>query len=426
MTCDCSNGSLDRRVFVRAGALALVSLGLDPIFLTRAAFAHRPTAQPLNRPKTLICIFQRGAVDGLNMIVPHGDPAYYRERPRIAVPAPGKPDGVLDLDGHFGLHPALAPLLPFYRAGSLGMVHAVGSPDATRSHFDAQDYMETGTPGRKGTPDGWIARHLAHAADHRETPFRGVAIGPQLPRALRGAAPALAISDLRAFGLRGRGPARGRIEAAFEEMYAGAATGLVASSSAEAFEAVKMLRTADPARHQPANGAEYPRSPFGQAMRQLAQLITADLGLEIGFADLGGWDTHVNQGAAQGQLAGRLRDLGAGLAAFATDLGERMADVLVLTMSEFGRTVRENGNSGTDHGHATAMLVLGGSTRGGRVHGQWPTLDEASRFEGRDLAVTTDFRALFGEILGGHLGASDLGAVFPGFEEAGRGPGVVG
>jgi uncharacterized protein (DUF1501 family) len=333
---------------------------------------------------------------------------------------------VLDLDGHFGLHPALAPLLPFYRAGSLGMVHAVGSPDATRSHFDAQDYMETGTPGRKGTPDGWIARHLAHAADHRETPFRGVAIGPQLPRALRGAAPALAISDLRAFGLRGRGPARGRIEAAFEEMYAGAATGLVASSSAEAFEAVKMLRTADPARHQPANGAEYPRSPFGQAMRQLAQLITADLGLEIGFADLGGWDTHVNQGAAQGQLAGRLRDLGAGLAAFATDLGERMADVLVLTMSEFGRTVRENGNSGTDHGHATAMLVLGGSTRGGRVHGQWPTLDEASRFEGRDLAVTTDFRALFGEILGGHLGASDLGAVFPGFEEAGRGPGVLG
>jgi uncharacterized protein (DUF1501 family) len=425
MTCDCSKGSLERRVFVRAGALALVSLGLDPIFLTRSAYAVRRSPGRPDR-RTLICVFQRGAVDGLNMIVPHGDPSYYGERPRIAIPAPGKPDGALDLDGHFGLHPALAPLLPFYRAGALGIVHAVGSPDATRSHFDAQDYMETGTPGRKGTPDGWIARHLAHAADHRETPFRGVAIGPQLPRALRGAAPALAISNLQAFGLRGRGPARDRIEAAFEEMYAGAATGLVASSSAEAFEAVKMLRTSDPARHQPANGAEYPRSPFGQAMRQLAQLIKADLGLEIGFADLGGWDTHVNQGAAEGQLATRLRDLGAGLAAFATDLGERMADVLVLTMSEFGRTVRENGNAGTDHGHATAMLVLGGATRGGRVHGRWPTLDESARFEGRDLAVTTDFRGLFGEILGKHLGAGDLGTVFPGFEGAGRGPGILG
>ncbi|HET7039306.1 MAG TPA: hypothetical protein VFH97_05420, partial [Gemmatimonadales bacterium] len=226
MTCNCSSGSMERRVFVRAGALALVSLGLDPIFLTRAAYAVRRSAGPSDR-RTLICIFQRGAVDGLNMVVPHGDPDYYRERPRIAVPRPGQAEGALDLDGHFGLHPALAPLLPFYRAGALGVVHAVGSPDATRSHFDAQDYMETGTPGRKGTPDGWIARHLAHAADHRETPFRGVAIGPQLPRALRGSAPALAINDLQAFGLRGRGPARDRVEAAFEEMYAGTATGLV-------------------------------------------------------------------------------------------------------------------------------------------------------------------------------------------------------
>jgi uncharacterized protein (DUF1501 family) len=365
-------------------------------------------------------------VDGLNMVVPHGDAWYYRERPRIAIPAPGREGGALDLDGQFGLHPALAPLLPYYRSGTLGVVHAVGSPDPTRSHFDAQDYLETGTPGRKGTADGWLNRHLAHAADHRETPFRGVAIGPQLPRALRGAAPALAISDLQAFGMRGRGPARDRIEAAFEEMYAGAATGLVASSSAEAFEAVKMLRTADPARHTPAHGAEYPRSPFGQAMRQLAQLIKADVGLEIGFADTGGWDTHVNQGAAQGQLAARLRDLGGGLAAFATDLGERMADVLILTMSEFGRTVAENGNAGTDHGHGTAMMVMGGGTRGGRVYGRWPTLDQAARFEGRDLAVTTDFRALFGEILAGHFGVGDLAPVFPGFQLRADKLGVVG
>jgi uncharacterized protein (DUF1501 family) len=371
-------------------------------------------------------VFQRGAVDGLNMVVPHGDPHYYRERARIAVPRPGREGGALDLDGHFGLHPALAPLLPLYQAGTLAAVHAVGSPDPTRSHFDAQDYMESGTPGRRATADGWLNRHLAHAAEHRDTPFRGVAIGPQLPLALRGAAPALAIESLQAFGLRGRPPVRNRLERAFEEMYQGAATGLVATSSEEAFEAVRQLRAADLTGSGPAHGAQYPRSPFGQAMRQLAQVINADLGLEIGFADLSGWDTHVNQGASDGQLAARLRDLADGLAAFATDLGERMADVVVLTMSEFGRTVAENGNAGTDHGHGTAMLVLGGPTRGGRVLGRWPTLDPAARYEGRDLAVTTDFRSLFGEILAGHLGPTDLQAVFPGYRRAGAALGVVG
>ncbi len=422
MSCGC----MDRRVFVRAGALALLSLGLDPIFLTRAAYAARRAPGANAGRKVLICVFQRGAVDGLSVIVPHGDPHYYRERARIAVPRPGRAGGALDLDGHFGLHPALAPLLPLYRAGTLAAVHAVGSPDPTRSHFDAQDYMESGTPGRRSTPDGWLNRHLAHAAEHRDTPFRGVAIGPQLPLALRGAAPALAVDNLQAFGLRGRPAVRDRLERAFEEMYQGAATGLVATSSEEAFEAVRQLRAADLAGFEPAHGALYPRSPFGQAMRQLAQVIKADLGLEIGFADLAGWDTHVNQGASDGQLAARLRDLADGLAAFATDLGERMADVVVLTMSEFGRTVAENGNAGTDHGHGTAMLVLGGPTRGGRVLGRWPTLDPAARFEGRDLAVTTDFRSLFGEILVGHLGAADLGAVFPGYSAAGTALGVTG
>jgi len=417
---------MERRVFVRAGALALVGLGLDPIFLTRAAYAVRRPVGPSARPPTLICVFQRGAVDGLNMIVPHGDTHYYRERPRIAVPRPGAPGGALDLDGHFGLHPVLAPLVPLYRSGALALVHAVGSPDATRSHFDAQDYMETGTPGRKATQDGWINRHLAHAAEHRDTPFRGVAMGQQLPLALRGSAPALAIDNLEAFGLRARPAARDRLERAFEDMYAGSATGVVATSSAEAFEAIRRLRAADPARHQPEHGAEYPRSPFGQTLRQLAQLIKADLGLEIGFADLGGWDTHANQGAAEGQLAQRLRDLGTGLAAFATDLGERMADVVVLTMSEFGRTVAENGNSGTDHGHGTAMMVLGGGTRGGKVYGTWPTLDPAARYDGRDLAVTTDFRDLFGEVIRGHLGPADLSAVFPGHAPSGRSLGLFG
>lgn len=353
----------------------MVALGLDPIFLTRAAYAVNRRSGFGDRNKALVCIFQRGAVDGLNMVVPHGDPFYYRERPRIAIPRPGVTGGALDLDGHFGLHPALAPLEPLYRDGSMAIIHAVGSPDATRSHFDAQDYMESGTPGVKVTRDGWLNRYLQlqHAREHQDTPFRGVAIGPQLPRALRGAAPALAIDNLRAFGLRGPVAAR---------------------------------------------GAEYLHSQLGNSLRQIAQIIKADLGLEIALADVGGWDTHVNQGASEGQLAGRLTDLGRALAAFARDLGARMADVVVLTMSEFGRTVAENGNAGTDHGHGTAMLVLGGAVKGGRVCGRWPTLDPARRFEGRDLAVTTDFRDVFAEVLTYHLGAgaTDLHAVFPGYE----------
>lgn len=419
-------GGVNRRVFVKAGGLALLSLGLDPVFLTRAAYAVRRPSGAAGR-KTLVCIFQRGAVDGLNMIIPHGDPLYHRERPRIAIPRPGQPGGAIDLDGHFGLHPALEVLEPFYRNGSLAVVHAVGSPDATRSHFDAQDYMETGTPGMKSTRDGWLNRHLVHARDHAATPFRGVAIGPQLPRALRGAAPALAIDNLQTFGLRGPDAARDRLTAAFEEMYQGAATGLVATSSEEAFEALRMLKQVNPGRYEPAHDAAYPAGPFGRAMQQVAQLIKADLGVEIAFTDVGGWDTHVNQGASEGQLAARLADLGRSLAAFAVDLGERMADVVVLTMSEFGRTVAENGNVGTDHGHATAMLVLGGGVNGGKVLGRWPTLDPAHRFEGRDLAVTTDFRDLFAEVLIRHLGATEVGAIFPGWEaDRGRWVGALG
>jgi uncharacterized protein (DUF1501 family) len=412
MTCDCN-----RRVFVKAGGLALVSLGLDPIFLTRAAYAVRRGNRTADRKKTLVCIFQRGAVDGLNMVVPHGDAFYYQERPRIAVPRPGQNGGALDLDGHFGFHPALEPLLPYYKNGSLAVVHAIGSPATTRSHFDAQDYMETGTPDVKVTADGWMNRQLAHAKDHAETPFRGVAIGPQLPRALRGSAPALAIDSLQAFGIRaGRPETRDRMTAAFEQLYQGSATGIVAASSEEGFEALNILKQKNPGDYAVGNGAQYPGSPLGRSLQQIAQLIKADVGLEIGFADVSGWDTHVNQGSSQGQLAQRLTDFGRSLAAFAQDMGERMSDVVVLTMSEFGRTVAENGNVGTDHGHGTAMFVLGGPTRGGRVLGRWPTLDPAQRYEGRDLAVTTDFRDLFGEILVRHLGSTDLSAVFPGYQ----------
>ena len=417
---------ISRRVFVRSGVLGLVSYGLDPLFLDRAAYAlgrrGGPTGASGNR-RTLVCLFQRGAVDGLSMIVPHGDEQYYRERPRIAIPR----QSVVDLDGHFGLHPQLGALKPFWDNGSLAAIHAVGSPDTTRSHFDAQDYMESGTPGVKATADGWANRYCQHAQEHSETPFRAVAFGPQLPRLLAGSAPSLAIDDLRSFGMRAQPAARDKLTRAFEALYQGAATGLLASSAEESFDAIRMLRTADPTGRAPEHGAQYPRGKLGDSLQQIAQLIKADLGVEIAFADLSGWDTHVNQGNDQGQLAARLGELGGALAGFATDLGERMRDVCVLTMSEFGRTIRENGTNGTDHGHATAMLVLGGTVRGGRVAGRWPGLAPEARYEGRDVAVTTDFRDLFGEILVRHLGAGDLSAVFPGYQvDRGRFPGVIG
>ena len=418
--------TISRRVFLKSGGVALFSLGLDPLFLARAAYAatDRLTAYPPNRP-ILVCLFQRGAVDGLNMIVPHGDALYYRERPRIAVPA----TDVIDLDGYFGLHPRLAPLKQWWDAKSLAAIHAIGSPDASRSHFDAQDYMEAGTPGVKATPDGWLNRYCQHDRQHADTPFRAVAFGPQLPRILAGSAPSLAIDDLQAFGLRAprlQPAARDRLTRAFEQLYAGSATGLLSSSSQEAFHAVQMLKQLDLAEYRPANDAAYPRGRFGKAMLEIAQLIKADVGVQLAFADVTGWDTHVNQGASEGLLATRLGEFGQALAAFAQDLGEKLRDVVVLTMSEFGRTVRENGNSGTDHGHATAMLVLGGPVNGGTVLGRWPGLDPVQRFEGRDVQVTTDFRDLFAEILARHLGARDLSAVFPGFTpDPGRFPGAI-
>ncbi len=425
-SCGCS-GSVSRRVFVKAGALGLVSLGLDPLFLGRAAYAMRAPNKKTGG-KVLVCVFQRGAVDGLSMIVPHAEPAYYRVRGRIAIPRPGSgPGAAIDLDGRFGLHPRLAPLKPLWDNHALAIVEAVGSPDGTRSHFDAQDYMESATPGVKSTTDGWLNRALAHRQEHRETPFRGVAFSQQLPRALQGSSPSLAIPDLNAFGIRAPGGARDRLTAAFEALYGGD-TGVIASTAAESFEAVQMLKQANPAQYTPANNAQYPRGPFARAMQQVAQLIKTDLGMEIAFVDVGGWDTHINQGNGDaGQLSSRLDEFGGALAAFAQDLGDRMADVVVMTMSEFGRTVSENGNSGTDHGHATAMMVMGGGVRGGRVAGNWPGLEPGQLYEQRDLAVTTDFRDLFAEVASRHLGISQLDAVFPGYTVSeGRFPGVLG
>jgi uncharacterized protein (DUF1501 family) len=388
----------------------MVSYGLDPLFLARAVFAGK-TARSVSKGRVLVVLFQRGAVDGLSMVVPHGEPIYYRERPSIAIPE----NQVIDLDGKFGLHPSLAPLKPLWDAGLFAPIHGVGSPDPTRSHFDAQDYMESGTPGVKATQDGWLNRYCQHQREHEETPFRAVSFGPELPRILAGGSPSLAIGDLRAFGLRApNDAARDRLTRAFEELYQSAPTALLASSASEGFEAVRTLQRIRPDQYQPDHDASYPNGRFGQSLLQIAQLIKAQVGLEIAFADVGGWDTHVNQGSAQGQLATRLDEFGRALSAFAQDLGDRMSDVVLVTCSEFGRTIAENGTAGTDHGHATAMMVIGGPVRGGKVLGQWPGLDAGSRFEGRDVAVTTDFRDLFAEILARHLGATSMDAVFPG------------
>lgn len=401
---------------MKSGALALVTMGLSPSFLRRSAFALE--LPRTTRGKVLVCLFQRGAADALSMVVPHGESSYYTLRPAIAIPRPraGDAASAIDLDGFFGLHPALAPFRPLYQDGMLAPIHAVGSPSATRSHFDAQDYMESGTPDLKATRDGWLNRYLAvsgtcEACTPEPTPFRAVSMTAQTPRILDGGAPAVAMASLGDFTVRASSTSADRLEA----LYRTGTADLVHASGTEMFEAVKLLRSADPQRYQPGNGAEYPRSPFGQRLLEIAQLIKAGVGLEVAFADVGGWDTHVNQGAGTGQLATRLRDFATSIAAFVTDLGPRMDDVVILTMSEFGRMASQNGSGGTDHGHAGAMFVIGARINGGRVHGTWPGLAREQLYEGRDLALTTDFRAVFSEVLGRHLGATALDRVFPGY-----------
>lgn len=416
---------INRRVFLKGGALSLVTLGLSPRFLQRTALAMElPKAA---RGKTLIVLFQRGAADALNVLVPFGDAGYYAARPQLAIGTPARiggsanPNGAIDLDGFFGLHPALASFKPLWDRGMLAPIQAVGSPSATRSHFDAQDYMETGTPDRKGTTDGWLNRYLAVQGTCEATacaapapkPFRAVSMTAQTPRILEGTTPVVAMNSINEFSIRtNAGEAQRRIEA----LYKTGSSDLVHGSGSDMFEAMKVLRAANPQQYRPATGVTYPRSPFGQRLLQIAQLIKSGVGLEVAFADVGGWDTHVNQGAAQGQLANRLTDFAESIGALVTDLGDRMDDVMILTCSEFGRTVRQNGTGGTDHGHAGAMFVIGGSLAASqKVYGRWPGLAREQLYEERDLALTTDFRAVFSEVASKHLGAPQLPKIFPGY-----------
>lgn len=390
---------LTRREFLALGGLAAASLGL-PSWARAAAQAAARSG------KTLVVVLQRGAMDGLSAVVPFGDADYRKARPGIALPPPGQDGGVLDLDGTFGLHPALAPLLPLYKDGALALVQAAGSPDGTRSHFDAQDFLESGTPGVKTTEDGWLDRALLARKVARD-PLAAVAIAPRLPRVLRGAFGATAITGADA--LKGA-----PLENSLEALYDGAVDELLSGAARDLSAARQELDGVTRAAPGDSEKAGYPKARIGKDLFELARVLKAGLGTRVGFVEVGGWDTHFNQGASQGQLAKRFEELSGALAAFHADLGSRAQDVVVLTMTEFGRTVEENGNGGTDHGHASVMMVLGGKVKGGRVHGRWPGLAPEARFEGRDLEVTTDFRRVAGELATAHLGLKDLTAVFPG------------
>ena len=403
--------TISRRYFLKNGGIAMLGMAALPSFLQRAVAGTVTTSK-----KKMVVLFQRGAMDGLNVVVPFGEPNYYRMRPTIAIPSPLRNSApgtaALDLDGFFGLHPSLDPLLPLFRSNQLAIVQAVGSPDPTRSHFDAQDFMESGTPGIKATGDGWLNRAMQSMPEPQATPFRAVAFGPYLPRTLQGPAPAVAIPDLKQFKMNGP---QQTVEGGFEAMYSQTVDQAMRGVGNETFSAIDQLKKINPDKYTPANGAVYPKGRFGQSLMEIAELLKADVGLEVAFLDSGGWDNHVNEGGATGQLANLLRDFGQGIAAFNQDMGDQMNDIVFVSMSEFGRTAHENGNRGTDHGHANCMFVLGGPVKGGRVYSKWPGLDEAQLNQGRDLAVTTDYRSVLGEVITRHLGDRDLAKVFPGY-----------
>jgi uncharacterized protein (DUF1501 family) len=419
---------LTRRYFLKSAGLSLFGMGAVPAFLRRTAFAV-PSAS--FRKKIFVAIFQRGAADGLNIVIPYGEQDYYAMRPTIAIPAPGKSvdakEAAINLDGFFAFHPSLEALKPIFDQGHLAVIEAAGSPNNTRSHFEAQDFMETATPGHPNTKDGWLNRYLVHSPEADATPFRAVAATPRMPLTLEGPARALAIGDLRSFRLHlnPNEPRTAGMESALTALYASTSDPLLSDTAREAFSAARTLEQIGNQPYITENGARYPNGPFGRHMQEVAQLIKEDLGLEIAFVDVGGWDHHVNEGGIAGQLAARLKEFGDSLSAFHQDMGSRMADIVVLTMSEFGRAARENGNRGTDHGHANVMFAMGGPVRGGRIYGQWPGLKPSQLNEDRDLALTTDFRDVFAEIVTRHLGTQSPSSIFPGYEVSpGRFPGL--
>jgi uncharacterized protein (DUF1501 family) len=370
---------------------------------TLSAFAQNSwlgvNAAPINNPRRLIVVFLRGAVDGLNVVVPYSDPNYYQYRPKIAIPQPGSLDGALDLDGRFGLHPAMAPMLPLWKQGSLAFVHASGLTKEVRSHFDAQYYMETGVPGSSRRQDGWMNRLLVEA--NNKSPLQAISLSANVPQILTGKMPVSSIGSTRQAGNR-QTLDRQDVATAFDKLYSGT-DALDRNYRGGRAARTQLLQDLEAEMKMANNGAPLPKG-FAAETRSLARLMVRDPRIQIAFLQLGGWDTHINQGNSKGQLARNLGELSQGLAALQQELGAVYGNTQILVMSEFGRTAKENGNGGTDHGHGNAMWLMGGATKGGKVYGQWPGLAPDQLYQGRDLNVTTDFREPIAKILTNHLG----------------------
>jgi uncharacterized protein (DUF1501 family) len=405
---------LTRRVFLRDSAIVMAGMGVAPAWLARAAAAGS------RKRKTLVAIFMRGAADGLNIVVPFGDKRYRELRPTLAINPPsaqnnanGGNNGTIDLDGTFALNGAMQPLRALWDEKQLAIIEATGSPDPSRSHFDAQDSMECGTPGKTGG-NGWLNRALPSGSGDAST-IRAVALGKQVPHCLRGENEVIAIGNLQQFNIEDQSAA-----AIMQSMYATTPDASVGRTGKDAFEAMNVIRSIQDTTPNTPAAARVPGIPligqsgdFGRNLQQLARLLKAEAGVEVAFADIGGWDHHGNENQ---QLPNLLRQFSAGIASFCQEMGDRMEDIVLVTMSEFGRTAAENGNGGTDHGHGSFMMVTGGPVRGGKVYGKWPGLEKEQLFEGRDLAVTTDYREVLSELVRGHLGQQNLSSVFPGFQ----------
>lgn len=408
-----------RRAFLKGAGLALFGIGVGgvPTFVARAAESFKKTAA-YKKNKILVCIFQRGAMDGLMAVTPFTDQFLKAARPTIFMEAGnGKP--LIDLDGRFGLHPAMKSFEPLFREKRMAIVHGIGSPNNTRSHFDAQDYMESGTPFNKGTASGWLNRAVG-LLGHDATPFRAVSVTSSLPRSLYGDNAALAINNLQEFTIQMKGnpKAANMVSKSFEDLYDQASSTLLKETGKESFDAIKMLQKTDVKNYKPSNGAEYPASALGNSLKQIAQLIKMDVGLEVAFAEHGGWDTHYNQGTEQGSFARNAVDLSNSIAAFWKDLGQLQDDVTIMSMTEFGRTVKQNGTGGTDHGRGSCNFIIGNDVNGGIVHGIVKPLSVENLEDGRDLAVTTDFRTVFNEVATKHLNIRGSNKLFPDWQGA--------
>jgi uncharacterized protein (DUF1501 family) len=410
-----------RRAFLKSGGIALFGIGLGglPTFVTQAASLIEAPGL-FKKRKTLICIFQRGAMDGLAAVTPFNDAYLKAARPTIMMQASKTlgPNSLIDLDGTFGLHPAMASFKNVFNDGRLAIVHGIGSPNKTRSHFDAQDYMEAGTPFNKGTASGWLNRAVGLLGHDAATPFQAVSMTSSLPRSFYGDNASLAINNLQDFNLQMRGNPGGTNMAAksFEDLYDQTSNNLLKDTGKESFEAIKMLKSVDTKGYKPANNAVYPNTSLGNALKQIAQLVKLDMGLEVAFAESGGWDTHFNQGTSTGIFSRNVNDLSESMMALWTDLGTFQDEVTIMTMTEFGRTVKQNGTGGTDHGRASCNFILGNDVAGGKVHGKMNPLAVENLEDSRDLAVTTDFRSVFSEVANKHLGIKNNKVLFPDWE----------